>query len=219
MPLKRAGIGVLLSVTLLAVFIAGMFLPRALETAAFVGVDSVLIRFLGLYGFLFLSVAALTTPFLAEITVAFGKPFKKIHHAFAAAGIVLITFHPIVNAVQRMSLEVFVPNVNSLTAFLTLAGRPALYLFYIGLAAAFLRMRIPKYWRFFHGLIYVVLFFGIVHANLLGEDFANLGIRLTFDLLFVASVAGLAYKRFSNHAMRRKYRNLQREPARQTDRK
>jgi DMSO/TMAO reductase YedYZ heme-binding membrane subunit len=69
-------------------------------------------------------------------------------------------------------------------------------------------MKIPKYWRVFHGLIYVVLFFGIVHANLLGEDFANLGIKLTFDALFASSIAGLGYKRYKNYRVRMKYRRF-----------
>jgi hypothetical protein len=208
MALKRTAILILLAITLLAVGIAALFLPSALENVALVGVESVLIRFLGLYGFLFLGIAALTTPFLAEITLDFGKPFIRIHHAFAAVGIVLITLHPIGNAVQRMSLDVFLPRFSSWTVFWMLAGRPALILFYVGVGAAFLRMKIPKYWRDFHVLIYVVLFFGIVHANLLGEDFANLGIKLTFDALFAASMAGLIYKRYRSYAVRQKYRSL-----------
>lgn len=89
-----------------------------------------------------------------------------------------------------------------------LAGRPALYLFYIGLGAAFLRIRIPKYWRDFHALIYIVLFFGIVHGNLLGEDFANLGIKITLDALFVASMIGLGYKRYTNYRVKRRNNRL-----------
>ena len=206
MALKKKGILAIIAITILMMEIALLFLPNVLATAAAVGLESILIRLLGLYGFLFLSVAALTTPFLAGVTLAFGKPFKHIHHTFAAVGIVLITFHPIVNAVQRMSLEVFLPRFNSWEVFWMLAGRPALYLFYIGLAAAFLRTRIPKYWRDFHALIYIVLFFGIIHGNLIGEDFANLGIRLTLDALFAASMIGLVYKRYTNYRARKRNR-------------
>ncbi len=209
MALKKTGALVLAAISLLAMEIAFLFLSNALPKATEVGLESILIRLLGLYGFLFLSIAALTTPFLAGITIAFGKPFKRIHHAFAAAGIVLITLHPVLNAVQRMSLEVFLPNFASWEVFWMLAGRPALYLFYIGLGAAFLRIRIPKYWRDFHALIYIVLFFGIVHGNLLGEDFANLGIKLTLDALFAASMIGLVYKRYRNYNIKRKYEALE----------
>lgn len=208
MALKRTGILILFAIALLAVGIAVVFLPRALADVAAAGLDSILIRFFGLYGFFFLGIAALTTPFLAEITVAFGKPFKNIHHTFAAAGLILITIHPVFNAVQRLSLGVFMPRFDSWTTFWTLAGRPALYLLYVGVSAAFLRMKTPKYWRIFHALIYVVLFFGIVHANLLGEDLANLGIKITLDAIFAASMAGLVYKRYRNYAVRQKYRRL-----------
>lgn len=208
MALKRTGILILFAIALIAVGIAVLFLPRALADVAAAGLDSILIRFLGLYGFFFLGIAALTTPFLAEITIAFGKPFKNIHHTFAAVGLILITLHPIFNAAQRLSLGVFMPRFESWTTFWALAGRPALYLLYVGVGAAFLRMKTPKYWRIFHALIYVVLFLGIVHANLLGEDLANLGIKITLDAIFAASMAGLVYKRYRNYAVRQKYRRL-----------
>ena len=38
----------------------------------------------------------------------------------------------------------------------------------VAVFAAFLRAKAPKYWRAFHALMYVVLLFGIVHANLFG---------------------------------------------------
>ena len=211
MALKRTGIAILLAIALSIIGIAFLVLPQALETVAAVGLDSILIRVLALYGFLFLGIAALTTPFLAEITLAFGKPFVKVHHAFAAIGLVLITLHPVFNAVQILSLDVFVPRFDSWAVFWALAGRPALYLLYVGVGGALLRMKIPRHWRIFHVLIYVVLFFGIVHGNLLGDDFANLGIKLTLDGLFVASMAGLVYKRYKIYRVKKKYGGLSKD--------
>lgn len=208
MPLKKTGFLILLAVALLAIGIAILFLPSAFNNSSTPRVDVVLIRFLGLYGFLLLSIAALMSPFLVEITRAFGRPFIRIHHAFAAIGILLITLHPIFNALQTLTLAVFIPIFSSWLSFWIYAGRPALYLFYIGIGAALLRMKTPKYWRIFHALIYVVLFFGIVHANLLGEDFTNIGIQIIFDALFSASIVGLAYKRYRNFTIRRKYRDF-----------
>ncbi len=216
MPLKRTGFLTLLAVVLLAIGIAILFLPNALASASSRGIEVVVIRFLGLYGFLFLSIAALTTPFLVEITRAFGRPFIKVHHAFAAIGIVLVTLHPIFNALQTLTLEVFVPIFSSWTSFWIYAGRPALYLFYIGIVAALLRIKHPRYWRIFHALVYVVLFFGIIHANLLGGDFTNIGIQIIYDALFSASIVGLVYKRYKNFAIRRKYRNLRNQPKNET---
>jgi len=127
----------------------------------------------------------------------------KVHHTFSAFGIALITLHPVFNAVQRLSLTVFVPNFGSWERFWMLAGRPALIILYIGLLAVFLRRKIPRYWRPFHALMYVVLFFGIVHASLIGDDFANVGIMLIFDALFVASIGAFVYKRYANYRIRR----------------
>ena len=203
MALKREGILLILAVILLAVVIAFMVLPDALSEVEVDGVPHVLVRLLGLYGFLFLGVATLITPFLAEVTRVFGRPFLKVHHAFSVFGIAFITLHPVFNAVQRLSLAVFVPRFDSWELFWMLAGRPALIILYVALLAVFLRRKIPKYWRPFHALMYVVLLFGIVHANLIGDDFANLGIMIIFDALFLASLASFAYKRYLNYQTRR----------------
>ena len=203
MALKKEGILLIFAVILIAVVIAFLVLPDVLSTVETDGVPHVLVRLLGLYGFLLLAVATLITPFLAEVTRAFGRPFLKVHHAFSVFGIAFITLHPVFNAVQRLSLAVFVPRFDSWELFWMLAGRPALIILYVALLAVFLRRKIPKYWRPFHALMYVVLLFGIVHANLIGDDFANLGIMLIFDALFLASLASFAYKRYPNYRTRR----------------
>ena len=84
------------------------------------------------------------------------------------------------------------------------AGRPAFIILYIALFAAVLRTKTPKYWRPFHALMYVVLLFGIVHANLIGDDFENLGIMIIFNALFLMSIASFALKRYRNHQLREK---------------
>jgi DMSO/TMAO reductase YedYZ heme-binding membrane subunit len=192
-----------LAVILLAVVIAFLALPDVLSTVEVDGVPHVLVRLFGLYGFLFLGVATLMTSFLAQVTRVFGRPFLKVHQTLSAFGIAFITLHPVFNAVQRLSLTVFVPRFDSWELFWMLAGRPALIILYVALLAVFLRKKIPKYWRPFHALMYVVLLFGIVHANLIGEDFANLGIMIIFDALFLASLASFAYKRYLNYQTRR----------------
>ena len=149
-------------------------------------------------------VATLITPFLKEITQAFGKPFLRIHHAFSVLGIVFITLHPVFNAIQRLSLSVFVPRFDSWKRFWMFAGRPAFIILYIALFAALLRTKAPKYWRPFHALMYIVLLFGIVHANLIGDDFENLGIMIIFNTLFFASIASFALKRYRNFRMKLK---------------
>jgi predicted ferric reductase len=197
MALKREGAVLLLGIIALAVIIGLLVFPSSEEDFI-----HLLVMFFGLYGYLFLSLATLTTPFLKEITQAFGKPFLKVHHAFSILGIVFITLHPVFNAIDRLSLSVFVPRFDSWERFWMFAGRPAFIILYIALFAAVLRTKTPKYWRPFHALIYVVLLFGIVHANLLGDDFQNLGIMIIFNALFLMSIASFALKRYRNHRVR-----------------
>ncbi len=199
MPLKRVGVFFLLGIAFLTVVIAVLFLPSTID-ADFMRSA---IRFFALYGYLFLSVTALVTPFLREITQAFGKPFLKVHHSFAVLGSVFITLHPIFNALE-ISLSVFLPNFASWMNFWTLAGRPAFILIYIAVFAAILRAKASKYWRAFHSLMYVALFFGLVHANLIGNDFRTLGIALIYDALFVASLMGFAFKRYRSYQLKRR---------------
>jgi len=199
MSLKREGVFFLLGITILAVIIALLSLPNAID----VDLTRLAVRFFGLYGYLFLSIAVLVTPFLREVTQAFGRPFLKVHHSFAVLGVVFITLHPVFNALE-FSLSVFVPNFASWMAFWRLAGRPAFILLYVAVFAVFLRAKAPKYWRVFHALMYVVLFFGVVHANLIGSDFQNLGIMLIFNALFIASLAGFAFKRYRSYQLKRK---------------
>ncbi len=199
MNLKKNGVFFLLGIAILAVIITFLALPNAVNA----DVLRSAVRFFGLYGYLFLSVTVLVTPFLPEVTQAFGKPFLKIHHSFAALGLVLITLHPISNALES-NLSVFVPNFASWTTFWTLAGRPAFFIVYIAVFAAFLRAKALRFWRIFHALMYVALFFGIVHANIFGNDFQNLGIMLIFDALFIATLAGFTFKRSRNYRLKRR---------------
>ena len=65
------------------------------------------IRLLALNGYIALSIAAIMTPFLKEITLFFKKSFVKVHHYFAAAGLLLITLHPIAVFTQTLDPTVF----------------------------------------------------------------------------------------------------------------
>ena len=156
----------------------------------------VVARLLALWGFLSLAIATLLTPFLREIANVFGRPFLAVHHTFAAVGLLLPTLHPVTLAISAMNLAVFIPVFSSWGRFWLLAGRPALYLLYIAFAGVLLRKYIPKYWRWVHGLMYVVLLFAIVHGNLLGTDFRNPIIWTLFNVLFALVVAAFVLKRW-----------------------
>jgi hypothetical protein len=84
---------------------------------------SLSLRLLALNGFIALSVAAIMTPFLKEITIFFKKSFTKVHHHFAAAGLLLISLHPIAVFIQALSPAVFLPNFMSLYLFFFLRRR------------------------------------------------------------------------------------------------
>ena len=160
------------------------------------------VRLFALNGFIALSIATILTAFLKEVTLFFKKPFTRIHHYFAAVGLVLITLHPLVLAIQMANPAVFLPNLNSIYMFLFFGGRQALIIIYIAVVAVLLRRKIMAYWRPFHGLMYVALFFGIVHADLSGTDFGNWVILIVFNGLFVAALAAFAWKRWQFHRIK-----------------
>lgn len=103
-----------------------------------------------------------------------------------------------------MDITVFVPRFDSWQIFWELAGRPALYILYIATLAALLRMMAPKYWRPFHALMYIVLFFAIVHGNLIGTDFQNLGILILMNALFAIAIGAFVFKRYRNYQRKKR---------------
>ena len=198
MALKPKGALLLAGIIVLAVLVGLLIFPGFAGNSLYSFVGA-----LALYGYMFVALTTLTNPFLKEFVQAIGKPFLKIHHSFAALGIFFITLHPISYAIQSSSFSVFIPNFNSWTIFWTFAGIPAFYVFYVAVFAAILRKNSLKHWKPFHTLMYVVLFFGIIHANLLGSNFQNMAIAAIYDTLFAASMAGLALKRYQNYRIRK----------------
>ncbi len=199
MSLKPQGAVLLTLIIALAAVIGILVVPRYTSD-----IVSSLVMLFGLYGFMFLSLAALINAFLREFVQAIGKPFIKIHHAFAFLGIAFITLHPVFNAIQSLSALVFVPIFDSWNGFWVFAGRPAFFILYIAFFAAVLRAKAKKHWKIIHELVYVVLFFGIVHANLLGNDFQNPAISAIFDTLFAVALSTFAIKRIRTYRLLKK---------------
>jgi hypothetical protein len=161
---------------------------------------TLIIRLLALNGYIAVSIAVIMTPFLKEITLFFKKSFVTVHHDFAAAGLLLLTLLPVTVFIQGLSFDEFiaapfVPNFMSLYLFFFYGGVVALILIYVAFGAVLLRRKITKYWRPFHALMYLALFVGIVHANLIGVDFGNLYIKIIFDGLFAAALGAFVLKR------------------------
>lgn len=190
MTLTRNGY-VLLSVVLLLLLISAAAVAANPSPAPLTN----WIRLAGLTGFVLLAVAATMTPFSRDIYQTCGRSFLVFHHAFAISGLVLITLHPVFLAIRLMNPAVFLPVFSPFTNFLMLAGRPSLILIYVALAGILLRRAIPGYWRVVHGLVWVALILGIIHANLIGIDFSNPVVFVIFNALAVVAVGALLLKR------------------------
>ena len=161
-------------------------------------------RLLALNGFISLSIATIMTPFIKEISLFLKKPFIRVHHYFAAIGLVLVTLHPIILAIETLNPAVFLPNFDSTYLFLFYGGRQALLIIYVAVAAVLLRKRITGSWRLFHALMYVALFFAVVHGNLSGTDFENIFVALVFNALFLSAIAAFALKRWKSYRIKAK---------------
>ena len=153
------------------------------------------IRIAGLTGFVALAGAMIMTPFLPEIYRNFGRPFLRIHHLFAVAGIVLVTLHPVLLAIRVMTVAVFLPAFGSLYEFFALGGRLALILMYGALAGVFLRAAIPAGWRALHALMWVVLVLALLHGMLIGTDFREPLMGALFTTLTIAALGAFFAKR------------------------
>ena len=171
------------------------------------------IRLFALNGFLALSIAAMMSPFLKEITFFFKKSYTKVHHYFAATGLLLITLHPIGVVIQALNPMLLLPNLGSLYLFLFYGGSIALIAVYAAFGAALLRKKINSYWRPFHALMYVALLFGVIHANLAGLDFQNVYLTVTYDGLFVGVLVAFGLKRWQFYRMKARMKNSQHNSA------
>lgn len=166
------------------------------------------IRLLALNGFLALSVAAMMTPFIKEITVFFKKSFIKMHHYFAAAGLLLITLHPLAVVIQALNPTLLLPNVGSFYLFLFYGGSVALIAVYAAFGAVLLRKKVMAYWRPFHALMYVALFFGVVHANMSGMDFQSIYLKIIYDSLFAGAMVAFGLKRWQFYRIKSRRKQL-----------
>jgi predicted ferric reductase len=170
------------------------------------------VRLCALLGIALMFISAILTPFQKELYQIFKKPFLRIHHSTAITGLVLITAHPVFLAIDvalfsgnaRQGAAVFVPDFSSFISFLTLAGRPALYLIYIAVASFFLRKAWKKGWRILHSINYIALIFGVIHGIIIGQDIygfsgpvdiPGLVLTILYLLMLVATTVTFTLKR------------------------
>lgn len=200
MNVKKNGYYLFGLVILLFIWIISLFFLTPIRNAY-----AFFIRLAVLLGYSCLFLATLTTPFMKLLYQLYGKPFIKIHHFFSITGLILITIHPIAFAIEIGNIAVFIPRFDSWLIFWELAGRPALYILYIAVLAVLLRKYLSqKVWRALHGLNYVALAFGYFHGLLIGSDFKNLGILITFTIMFILTYVVLFYKRYLKYKLKKK---------------
>ncbi len=80
------------------------------------------IRGLALTGYQLIFWAIVSSAYVPQLVRFFGRPFIKIHHLASVTGLVCITLHPILVAVDSRSAGVFLPRFDSVQVFLQLGG-------------------------------------------------------------------------------------------------
>jgi len=200
MNIKKNGYYLIVLLVLFFIWIVSLFFLTPIKS-----VSDFFTRFAVLLGYTCLFLATLTTPFMRQLYQLYGKPFIKIHHYFSITGLILITIHPISFAIEIGNIAVFIPRFDSWLIFWELAGRPALYIIYIAVLAVVLRKHLSqKVWRILHGLNYVALAFGYFHGLLIGSDFKNLGILMTFTIMIILTYVVLFYKRYLKYQLKKR---------------
>jgi len=152
-------------------------------------------RITALVGIASLFIAILLSLLVRKSRQIFGVAYLKVHHFFSITGIVLITLHPVIMAIDFGTSRIFIPDFSSWNAFLVNAGRPALYLIYIATIAAIMRRNIVKHWRYIHSLLYVAFIFGAIHGILSGSDLRHPALYGLYLAMIITVMIIFLYKR------------------------
>jgi len=152
-------------------------------------------RITGLAGIASLFIAILLSLLVRQSKQIFGVTYLKVHHFFSITGLLFISLHPIIMAIDFGTSRIFIPNFSSWNAFLVNAGRPALYLIYIATIAAIMRRNIGKYWRYIHWLLYIAFILGAIHGILSGSDLRNPALYVLYLAMIITVMIVFLYKR------------------------
>jgi len=162
------------------------------------------VRAAAMLGYLAIFLAVVASAYMRQLFKLFGRPFIRVHHILSVTGLILVTLHPLGTAVRSSSLSVFVPDVSSINAFLSLGGRPAWYLIGLATLAAVLRTRIKQRWRTIHYLNYIAFLLATVHAVMIGTDFISPVMKGVAILMALAVVAIFVQKRIRRSRLKRR---------------
>jgi hypothetical protein len=158
-----------------------------------------------LLGYLAVFLAALSSNYMRELTLYFGRPFPKVHHVISVTALVALTLHGSLVAVRSGSLGAFLPAFSSFQAFFSLGGRPALWLLAVTSLTALFRTSLRKSWKTIHWLNYIAFFLGTIHAQMIGSSFDSLPVRIVSIVMTIGLVVVFVLKR-RTEAQRRQRR-------------
>jgi len=149
-----------------------------------------------LLGYMALFLSIISSAYMKQLFRLFGRPFIQVHHAVSVTGLVMIALHPLSLAIDAADIGVFVPKFDSLDLFLTLGGRPALYLVGVAALAAVLRKTLGQNWRLVHFLNYIAFWLITAHAIKIGTDFqGDVVVQIISILMALIVLATFVQKR------------------------
>jgi DMSO/TMAO reductase YedYZ heme-binding membrane subunit len=160
-------------------------------------------RAAALFGYSTIFLTILSNEYMREMKKLFGRPFLRVHHILSVVGLILIVVHPITVALVTKDISAFIPRFDSFSLFLTLGGRPALYLFMAAALAAVLRRRIKNVWRSIHWLNYVAFSLAFVHSWLLGANVSHGLFKFIWPAMFAIALIVFVHKRLQQRQVRK----------------
>ena len=153
------------------------------------------IRIAALFGYLGIFLTSLASNYARELTRYFGRQFIQVHHYVATASLIALVLHATLVAWRAGSASVFVPQVSSVLAFLSMGGVVALWLLVITVVTAILRTAIGKNWKTIHWLNYVAFILATIHGQLIGTDFDGIAIQLISTVMVLILIFVFVWKR------------------------
>ncbi len=161
------------------------------------------IRAGAILGYLAVFFTSLSSLYMRELTRFFGRPFLKLHHIVAITGLVMLVLHAGGIALESSTLRTFLPRFDSLEVFLQLGGRPAFWLIAIASLAALFRSSLGKKWQVIHWLNYLAFLLGTIHAQLIGTNFQNLGMKIASSVLALVLIGVFVQKRIQKQGRKK----------------
>jgi DMSO/TMAO reductase YedYZ heme-binding membrane subunit len=159
------------------------------------GALNAVIRGAALLGYLLVFLTSLGSLYKRQLTRYFGRSFIGVHHIFSIGGLALLTLHGVGVAWQSRSWTALLPNVESLTLFLQLGGRPALWLFAVTTLTALYRSAFRKQWRQIHWLNYLAFVLGAVHGIWIGTDIQTWPARVVVGAMAATLIGVFVWQR------------------------